>query len=327
MIYPNELTERVCSWFQNVTQTTTCFTAKCPAHDDRRNSLCINQGTNGSVVLKCQAGCDTRNVLAAVNKTFSDLYPPRRENTTREIYYDYTDENGNLLYQVIRKMPEKKFFQRTPDGNGGWIWSIKDVRKVLYRLPEVIRGVSNGQCIFIVEGEKDANNLARLGLCATTNSGGAKKWQDDFADFFRGSLVAILPDNDEPGFEHAQLVASKLFGKAKTVKIVTLPNLPPKGDVSNWLSAGGTKEELLALVEATPEWKPDVQAEINSNVVAADRKNLTELGNAERLVEKYRHLFRFCNLWGKWLHWTGQVFEIDESEYFWKAACILTCHS
>ena len=49
--------------------------------------------------------------------------------------YQYTDETGVLLYEVLRYEP-KTFRQRRPDGNGGWIWQLGDVRRVPYRLPE-----------------------------------------------------------------------------------------------------------------------------------------------------------------------------------------------
>lgn len=159
--------------------------------------------------------------------------------------YDYTDEDGALLFQACRMEP-KSFRQRKPDGNGGWIWSVKGVARVPYRLPELVKA-DPAALVYVTEGEKDADRLASLGLVATTNAGGAGKWFSEFADFLTGRRVAILPDNDEAGRDHARKVLGSLRAKGVEAKIVTLPNLPDKGDVSDWLDQGGTAEALQDL--------------------------------------------------------------------------------
>ena len=110
--------------------------------------------------------------------------------------------------------------------------------------------------MFVVEGEKDADRLAKLGLIATTNAGGAGKWQAEFSQYLKGRRVVVLPDNDEPGREHAQDVARSLSGLASSLRIVELPGLLEKGDVSDFLTQGGTLQDLLDLAKDTPEWKP-----------------------------------------------------------------------
>ncbi|MBF6022860.1 AAA family ATPase [Lysobacter niastensis] len=159
-----------------------------------------------------------------------------------EVAYDYFDESGELLYQVVRK-PGHKFLQRQPEGSG-WAWNLKGVTPVLYRLPELLARPTD--TVFVVEGEKDADNLAALGLLATTNSGGAGKWRDAYADVLTGRDVVVLPDNDAPGRAHAEAIVASLAGKARG-RVVELPGLRSKGDVSDWLAAGGTREALLAL--------------------------------------------------------------------------------
>ncbi len=162
--------------------------------------------------------------------------------------YDYIDADGVLLFQVCRMEP-KDFRQRRPDGNGGWSWSVKGVEQVPYRLPQLL--ARPDEIIFIVEGEKDADNLAARGLVATCNAGGANKWHAPLSQHFRGRNVVILPDNDDAGRAHAQLVAGKLRGIAASVRVLELPDLPHKGDVSDWLAAGGDAAELLALADET----------------------------------------------------------------------------
>ena len=169
--------------------------------------------------------------------------------------YPYLSASGQLLYEVVRYRP-KTFKQRRPDGKGGWLWNLTGVDRVLYRLSELI--ANSGRLVFIVEGEKDADALSRLGLLATTNAGGAAgKWQPSYSAALAGRHVAILPDNDEPGRTHAATVAAALAGVAASVRVVALPGLPDKGDVSDWLADGGTRTDLEALVKATAAWAPD----------------------------------------------------------------------
>lgn len=157
--------------------------------------------------------------------------------------YDYRDETGELLMQVVRMEP-KTFRQRRPDGDG-WAWRVKDVRVVPYRLPELL--AAPDAVVYLVEGEKDADRLASLGLVATTNVGGAGKWSPAHSEFLRGRRVVILPDNDEAGREHAKKAIKTLRGIASEVCVITLPDLPEKGDVADWLDAGGTVEGLVLL--------------------------------------------------------------------------------
>ena len=164
--------------------------------------------------------------------------------------WDYRDEHGTLLYRVIRSEP-KRFKQQAADGS----WSIKGVRRVPYRLPE-LRAADPTSVVYIVEGEKDADRLAALGLVATTNSGGASKsprtsnWLPEFSDHLKGRRVCVLPDNDDAGRNHAAQVANTLVARGIDHRIVNLPNLPEKGDVSDWLDMGGTPAALIQLYDA-----------------------------------------------------------------------------
>jgi putative DNA primase/helicase len=168
--------------------------------------------------------------------------------------YDYRDERSNLVSQVCRFEP-KTFRQRQPDGKGGWIWSTKGLQRVPYRLPELIAAPADCT-VFIVEGEKDVDRLTSIGLVATCNPGGAGKWRPAFNKFFKGREVAVLPDNDDAGRNHARSVAANLAPLVTSVRILELPGLPPKGDVSDWLAAGGDTEELQRLAVKAPAFAP-----------------------------------------------------------------------
>jgi len=168
-------------------------------------------------------------------------------------WYPYTDEAGVLLYEVVRFAFPKTFRPRLPDGT----WSLpKSVRRVLFRLPEVIAGVEANRHILVVEGEKDADELVQRDFVTTTCPGGAGKWKPEFSEILRGARVVILPDNDDPGREHGQTIAQALEGIASEVRVLDLPDLPAKGDVSDWFKAGGTDDELNALVMSAPMWEP-----------------------------------------------------------------------
>lgn len=183
----------------------------------------------------------------------------KRTKLTIVAVYPYFDEQGTLLFQVVRCAP-KKFLGRRPDGSGDWIWNTHGVRIVPYRLPELLEAIANETSVFVVEGEKDADNLAKLGIIATCNAGGAGKWKKEHAAHFKGADVIIISDNDDPGRQHAESVAASLAAIAARVRVLTLPDLPPKGDVSDWIEAGGTAEELWRLtLHQAMEYKAPVQ--------------------------------------------------------------------
>ncbi len=256
--------ERLLAKLPNAKRTGKGWSACCPAHQDRRASLSLDEGQDGRALVRCHAGCTVHDICAALGLRVADLMPtadmlppPKKakDYAKRRIVaqYDYRDEAGNVLFQAVRFEP-KDFRQRRPDGHGGWKWSVKGTRVIPYRLPELLAEPTRP--VVVAEGEKDCDNLARSGVLATCNAGGAGKWTTEHAAFLRGRRVIVLPDHDEPGRRHAQQVAQLLHEIAESVKIVELPDLPDKGDVSDWLADGGTKTELEQLADAAPVWTP-----------------------------------------------------------------------
>ena len=160
--------------------------------------------------------------------------------------YDYTDECGVLLYQVVRKDP-KAFVQRRPDGRGGWTWGLGDTETTLYRLPELVAAVAAGDAVWIAEGEKDCDALHRAGAVATCNSGGAGKFRADFARYFAGADVVIVRDKDEPGTKHAREVFARLRGVAKSLRVVEART---GKDAADHLGAGGKLEDFVPVYPA-----------------------------------------------------------------------------
>lgn len=247
------------------------YEALCNCHDDTRPSLGVKIGDNGGIVITCLKGCPRPMIMAALGYNMAYLRPDGMEwrsgvgqaaassgNGPGKIVatYDYRDEAGELVSQVVRFEP-KDFRQRQPDGNGGWKWSIAGAKIVPYRLPE-IKAAPSGVPIFVVEGEKDADRLHSLGLVATCNamgaakSDGACKWKAEHSEYLRGRSVVIIPDNDNAGRDHANGVARSLAGVAADVKLLQLDGLAEKGDVSDWLDAGNTADRLLQLAAGAP---------------------------------------------------------------------------
>lgn len=239
------------------------YSAYCPVHEADHNghkpSLSLAQGDKQSIVLTCHAGCTYPEIIAALG-----LEKPAPINGKRRIVatYAYHDATGTVISEKVRYEP-KDFRQRWPDGNGGHVWKKPQVAPaVLYRLPELLAGIAAGETIFVAEGEKDVDRLAALGLCATTNIEGAAKpnqrakWRPEYTTQLSGAArVVLIPDHDEPGLAHMRFIAQSLRGKVGSVRIVELPGLSgAKGDndVSDWLNAGHTAEDLLALAEEAP---------------------------------------------------------------------------
>jgi 5S rRNA maturation endonuclease (ribonuclease M5) len=230
----------------------------CPCHVDQTPSLDVKEVEDGAVLLYDHGGCATEAIVEKLGLTMADLFVPKSNGAAEPARprvivatYDYTDEDGNLLYQTVRYDP-KDFRQRRPNGQG-WTWNVTGVRRVPYRLTELLASTRG---VVIVEGEKDVDKVAELGFTATSNVGGAGKWQPEYSEWLRDRDVVIIGDNDESGRDHVQDVARKLHGIAATIRTLELPGLASKGDVSDWLDAGHTADELKRLLNEAPMWEP-----------------------------------------------------------------------
>jgi P4 family phage/plasmid primase-like protien len=170
--------------------------------------------------------------------------------------YAYRDEAGGTLFEVLRKDP-KAFTQRIPTAGGEYEYKLNGVRRVPFTLPELLSDIRNGETICVVEGERDVLSLREAGVAATTFAMGADfKWTDESARYFTGAKrVIVICDNDDPGrtygHRNAALLA-KTFPEMDVRVIDTLPGVPEKGDATDWIAGGGTKEVLMALATVAP---------------------------------------------------------------------------
>ena len=217
------------------------WVARCPAHDDHNPSLSLKDADDGRVLVKCHAGCPQDAVIGALKA--KGLWPEHERGHDRVIIatYDYRDEIGRLLYQVVRTEP-KGFFQRRPDGYGGWI-KRKGPRQVLYRLTEVLEA----PIVFCVEGERDVETLRDYGFVATTNAGGAEApWLPQYTEALRGREVILIPDNDMPGRKRVARIARALLGNVERLVILEVND---GKDVTEWFAHGHGELQLIAQLD------------------------------------------------------------------------------
>jgi|ERR1035438_1943240 DNA primase len=213
--------------------------ARCPAHEDHKPSLSIHE-VDGKILVRCHAGCSQHDVIETLKANgLWKRHDPMGRHIVAE--YDYADESGKPLYQVVRYAP-KDFRQRRPDGYGGWIWK-SGPHQVLYHLPEVLEAA----IVFVVEGERDVETLRSHGFVATTNAGGAKApWLPQFTEALRGREVILIPDNDEPGRRRVLTIARALLGKAARLVVLELEGAK---DVTEWFSHSHSELELIAQLD------------------------------------------------------------------------------
>ena len=203
--------------------------------------------------------------------------------------YDYRDEAGVLLYQKVRFAP-KAFSQRRPDGHGGWLSNLTGTRRVLYRLDEL----KGREAVVLCEGEADADRLRSLGIPATTTPDGAKtqpgkNWRPEYTEQLVAAGVqrlAVIPDNDQAGQVYAGDAATACHAADIAVRVVTLRDVPPKGDVSDWLD-DHERPDLLARLQSAEAYEPDAVGDVvggegGAGDVEGDRCTVNETVVPER---------------------------------------------
>lgn len=236
-----------------------------PMHGNGDRNPSLHMGYNGrTVALKCHTGCDIRDILSAIGLEMTDLFD---EPMTKPepVYYRYLDADGEVLFAKLRYEP-KRFSIKHPVNGSGWEDGIpKGTPRVIYNLPQVLAAAKMGETIWVVEGEKDCDRLAKEGVTATCNFEGASvgkpKWHSEYSEWFAGSgLVNIVADRDPVGIAHAQAVAASLEGKVSEIRILQSRTEGKGHDVSDHLAAGYSLDQLLPLRpegnEITRRYKP-----------------------------------------------------------------------
>ena len=280
------------------------FTAQCPAHDDHKPSLDVATGQDGKALLICRSGgCDTTQILAALDLHPRDLFPPTNgrhsdmrapdpgQPRTLEATYLYTVDGEPLIRKHRYRLADgtKTFtIQHRTNTSSTWKNGQAGLTPDPYRWTDWADSPPH-RAIFIVEGEKDADRLTTLGLQATTHISGAPtgdtpKWPNNWGQtYFAGRNLIILPDNDPPGQRHAQHAATNTHPHAATVRIINLPDLPPKGDITDWLDLEHTLDDLHHLADTTPLWTPPQQPASRYRLLTVQQ--LLDLPEPEWLID------------------------------------------
>jgi len=237
--------------------------ALCPGHDDSNPSLSIKEA-DGKILLHCHAGCQTEAVVERMGLTMSDLSPdghktkPEQKTPKKLVAtFSYQDASGAEQFQ-IRRFEPKDFQVWHKNKSGEYVPGLGEAKPIPYRLPELLQAIKYGKRVYLPEGEGKVDRLVALGLIATTLPFGAGpgKWLPEYNTFFTGAEIVNLADNDKVGQTFTQEKARNLYGVAKSAKVLLLPNLPPKGDVIDWLDSGHTIDELEQLANTCPDYEP-----------------------------------------------------------------------
>lgn len=263
------------------------WVARCPVHPDNKPSLAIRIADDGKILAHCHAGCDQRMVAAALGLEGSKSSAEWTPHGDAIAVYDYQDETGRTLFQVLRTA-SKMFPQRRPDPTTktGWRWQLGDVRRVPFRLPHLIEAVKAGQTVYVAEGEKDALALVARGKIATCNPGGAGKWRPEYSEFLRDATVIVCADKDQIGRSHARSVAASLQAVDANVWIIEAAE--PHKDISDHFGAGLSLEQIEITHRPDQASVPDLAPDIYEFLAEDDPeydwlvKDLIERG--ERLM-------------------------------------------
>lgn len=336
--------DRFLSKLNGVRSSSNGWEARCPCRNDDNNpSLSIALGQDDKVLATCHRGqgCSIVEICQAVGLKVTDLYPPRKEERKLSLVatYDYRNEKGELLFQKQRFVDQwgkKTFRQRRPDpaNPGKYIFSLDDTPKILYKLPEIIEAKKNSEIIWLVEGEKDADNISKLGFCATTPPNGAGKWLDIHTRALEGAQVWIVADNDIVGRQHAQTVAKTLEKNGCTV----ISWVPPNNfkDVSELLGAGKSLDDLIELKNAEPlsgEVEHEEEEEQTDAIIQAttpldslaeqlsklltriDISETVRLSKASLLINSFGYEDQVDR--GRLVNWSDFLLENANDEYDW----------
>lgn len=233
----------------------------CPAHDDTNPSAFYNIEKGVWHCKSCGTSGGYIDLAKRLDVELPKLPKPARFKTIAT--YDYHDQEGNVLFHVDRLENglEKKFSQRLAGAKRA---GLKGKRfDVIYNLPAVLKAIASNLWVFPIEGEKDVETLRELGFVATCNPMGAGKWHvgvikggKDYSKWLENGCLVLIPDNDDAGREHILKMAETLRN-IQSLRVVFLPNLPEKGDITDWINMGHTAEELKELVEKAPQWTPE----------------------------------------------------------------------
>lgn len=282
--------------------------APCPLHDGKSSRSLLIRDVGGELSLHCFGGCVDHEVLAEIESRIDageefrkPTFDPLGELVAE---YPYTDEFGRVLYKKQRFEP-KNFRVSSPGPSGEFVSGINGSRRVLYRLPEVIAA----EWVLVLEGEKDCETARTLGFVGTCNHAGAGEWEVSYSRTLAGKNVVIVPDNDDPGREHATQVRTSVFPFAKSVRVLELPGLPEHGDLTDWVTGGGAAAELRDLIMKLSPIKPGEL--VDETELVSEEYGPHDEGNALAVRRLYGDRIRYTGGFG-WMFYDGRYWTTGE---------------
>lgn len=310
------------------------FQAICPCHDDKKASLNIRQSDEGKLLFCCYAGCKTEDILKAMDLEWKDAFNSDGEefsyhekrtiklngksysikqikdwSWTEEVY-EYPNKE-NLPYILNQRKKDAKGCMWSHVGDGKFKSGLNGKTPIPYRLPEILKGIEEGKTIYLPEGEKDVETLRAHGLIASTNLGGSQGWKSGINKWFKDAKIVILYDNDKAGKDLLQTKIKNLSGIAKEIKVIDLPGVREKEDITDWLQAGHTIEEFHNLVKNTLPYSLPVakneEEKFNSDLIL-----YTDTWNGEQFATRHGKDICYCEEWSAWYIWSGQKWEEDK---------------
>ena len=357
--------DTVLSLLEGVRQTgRNQWMARCPCRNDDANpSLAISQNDEGTALMHCHRGnsCSLDEICKSIGVEARELFSesdddwvpaPKFQQDTRsastkrnvgkkiEKIYPYYSEDGTLLYEKVRFRLDdgsKSFANRQPDPSspGEYIWNLKEpiVRRVLYRLPEVVKAIATGEPVWLVEGEKDADTLAEMGICGTTMDSGAGKWEQSYTDTLSAAHVEIIADNDEVGKQHALAVAAKL--QAAGTRGCNIWMSPTAKDITDHVVSGKNIDDLIELgfyeraetmpqlEESTEETPEDNLIEQIIDVFNKNKLTLQQKINRSVVLLNSADTQHVTGKPGRLVNWQEFLQEVEDDSYDWVIPGIL----
>lgn len=314
--------------------------ARCPAHDDNRESLSVSIGRNGAIMLKCHRGCSNRDIVDRLGLTFADLYPdkgkPNGVTYTPQPTSNHSATNKNKqsgmfdFHNVLAVYTYRNGTRKLRDSHKRFFWQHLDGDEWKPRrgnAPHILYVAGQPQdTLFIVEGEKDCDTMSRLGFYAVSpenGAGGQGKWLESYNQDIKGKSVRIIPDNDDVGRAFADEIATKIRSVAKDIKVLDLrtvwTDIREHQDITDMLDRFG-KDETIKRIMMAENTKNREKKNIATRLKELHPESNTryrqrsDIGNGNLFSDVYKDVARFCPERGRWYIYDGKRWMPDSQD-------------
>ena len=306
---------------------------KCPAHNDKQASLTITKG-NKCTLFYCHAGCSVEDILAAVGLEKKDTFYDKEEYTTNwknyvesrekrkiEAIYNYVSCNGTYTFTKIRLEGKKLLYGILE--NERFTYGLprntprKSLKAIYGNVKALNKAINENKHIFIVEGEKDVDTMAKQGYIAFTY-GGVNDWQSDFAELVKGANVIILADNDNAGIKVANTILNDIEAVTNSAKVVIPMPDTPKADITDYFEAGHTKDEFEQMINTVTEnrkatEKPRSLVELLEQMQVASKYETNDKGFGYLFADVFKGKHRYNSDRKEFMYYDGKRW-IDDAE-------------